>query len=198
MRKTLKIIVPVIALLMFLSTASSVQANNKVSATSITIEILPSVPGDFKVAPNGEIQIRGYTNQIFGVIAIGGTPTYDVYSDNTFDANYNPTTGTYAIHYDATWYVTAYSAAWEANPTWFTSQPTSGFSGNVEVKYTDAELSISSTGVVTLGSFSLKEVHCTFQGFGSLFGQTLRFDFEGTALTGGAWTGSIVIPPHAD
>ncbi len=151
--------------------------------------------GEFKVTPSGEIQIHGYTNKIFGFITIGGTPTYDVYSANAVDANWNPTKETYLVHYDATWYVDAYSAAWVANPTWYTSQPTSGFAGNVEVKYLDAELSISSMGVVTLASFSLKEVHCTLQGFGSLAGQTLKFDFEGTALTGGAWTGFVVIRP---
>ena len=194
MNKAFKIIVPFIALLMLLSLASFVKADNKVPATSTTIEILPSVVGEFKVTPSGEIQIRGYTNQIFGFITIGGTPTYDVYSANTVDANWNPTTETYMAHYDATWYVDKYSAAWAANPTWYTSQPTSGFAGNVEVKYSDAELSISSTGVVTLASFSLKEVHCTFQGFGGLAGQTLKFDFKGTTLTGGAWTGVVVIP----
>ena len=194
MMKAVKVIVPLVALLM-LSMFSCVKADNRVSATSTTIEILPSGVGDYKVTPSGEIQLRGYTNQIFGVIAVEGTPTYDVYSANTVDANWNPTTETYLIHYDATWYVDAYSAAWVANPTWYSSQPTSGFAGNIEVKYLDAELSITSTGVVTLASFSLKEVHCTLQGFGDLAGQTLKLDFMGTALTGGAWTGFVVVPP---
>ncbi len=195
MKKVSKVIVPVIVLLMFLPMASFGRGDNRVSATSITLEILPSGVGEFRVTPSGEIQLRGYTNQIFGVIAIGGANVYDVYSSNTFDANWNPKTKTYAFRYDATWYVDSYSAAWAADPTWYTVQPTSGFAGNVEVKYFDADLSLSDAGVVTLGSFSLKEVHCTFQGFGSLAGQTLKFDFEGTALTGGAWTGFVLVPP---
>lgn len=190
--KAVKVIVPLVALLMLFSMFSFVKADNRVSATSTTIEILPSGVGDYKVTPSVEIQLRGYTNQIFGVIAVDDTPTYDVYSANTVDANWNPTTETYLIHYDATWYVDAYSAAWVANPTWYTSQPTSGFAGNIKVKYLDAELSISSTGVVTLASFSLKEVHCTLQGFGDLAGQTLKLDFKGTAMKGGAWTGVVV------
>ena len=190
--KAVKFIVSLAALLMFFSMFSLVKADNRVSATSTTIEILPSGVGDYKVTPSGEIQLRGYTNQIFGVIAVDGAPTYDVYSANTFDANWNPTTETYFLHYDATWYVDTYSAAWEAKPAWYTSQPTSGFSGNIEVKYLDAELSISNTGVVTLASFSMKEVHCTLQGFGDLAGQTLKLDFKGTAMKGGAWTGVVV------
>jgi hypothetical protein len=192
--KAVKVIVPLVALLMLFSMFSFVKADNRVSATSTTIEILPSGVGDYKVTPSGEIQLRGYTNQIFGVITVESAPMYDVYSANTVDANWNPTTETYLVLYDATWYVDAYSAAWAANPTWYTSQPTSGFAGNIKVKYLDAELSITSTGVVTMVSFSLKLVHCTLQGFGGLAGQTLKLDFKGTALTGEAWTGVVVVP----
>ena len=192
--KTIKVIILLVALLIFFSTPSFAKANNQVSVTSTTIEILPSIVGEYKFTPSGIIQLRGYTNQIFGVIAVDGTPTYNVYSDNTLDANWNPTTKTYLIHYDATWYIDTYSAAWEQNPTWYNSQPNSGFVGNIKVKYLDAQLSINSQGVTTLASFSLKEVHCTLQGFGSLVGQTLTLDFIGTALTGGAWTGVLVVP----
>jgi hypothetical protein len=193
--KAVKVIVLLVALFMLFSVFSFVKAENRVSATSTTIEILPSGVGDYRVTPSGEIQLRGYTNQIFGVIAVNGAPIYDVYSSNTLDANWIPRTKTYLVHYDATWYVDAYSAAWEINPTWYTSQPTSGFAGNIEVKYLNAELSITETGIVTLASFSLKEAHCVLQGFGGLAGQTLKLDFKGTALTGGAWTGVVVVPP---
>lgn len=193
--KAVKIIVLFIALLMIFSMFSFVNAKNRVSVTSTTIEILPSGVGDFRVTPSGEIQIRGYTNQIFGVIAVDGVPTYDVYSVNMVDASWNPITETYLLHYDATWYVDAYSEVWVADPTWYASEPTSGFSGNIEVKYLDAELSITMAGAVTLAGFRLKEVHCALQGFGGLAGQTLKLDFKGTALTGGAWTGVVVVPP---
>jgi hypothetical protein len=159
-----KVIVLLVALLMIFSMPSFVKADNRVSATSTTIEILPSGVGHYNVAPSGEIQLSGYTNQIFGVIEVNGEPTYDVYSANTFDANWNPTTQTYNLHYDATWFVEAYSAAWVANPTWYTSQPTSGFAGNIEVKYLGADLSIStSTGTVNLASFSLRKCIARFR-----------------------------------
>ena len=190
------ILAPLIVLLMLLSMASFVKADNTVSAASNTVGAKPSVVGEFKVTPSGDIQLRGYTRQIFSVLTIGGTPTYDVYSANTYDANWNPTTGTYAVHFNAVWYVDTYSYAWTKAPTWYTIQPTSGFAGNIELKYFDAKVSIDSTGKVTLASYSSLELHCTLQGFGALAGQTLKFDLEtpnppGTAAT---WDGILITP----
>ena len=144
----------------------------------------PAVVGEFMVTPSGEIQTHGYQRELFIALTFGdgSTPTYDVYANYVYDYHYNPTTKILAFHYDAIWYVTPYDPAWAAHPIWYSSQPTSGFAGNIELTYHDAIFSISNTGVGILSSFGQAEIHCTLQGFGDVSGQTLKLSSESTGV----------------
>ena len=141
---------------------SLVSAAEIVPASCTAGNPVPLVPGDLTITPSGIYQFRDWGFfRTAAILTIDGT-NYNVYSVNTFDATYNPSTKVIVMHYDAIWYVGDGHSASD-----------NGFKGNIEMRLLGYNLVTSVTS----------DIHATFQGFGSFEGQTMVLSYEGPSAT---------------
>jgi hypothetical protein len=161
-----------IVLLMFLSMAPFVKADNKVPASEINQSAAKVIEGETSILNSGIIQFRGFEYDLVGQLTIGST-TYSLYCHNTLDGVYNPNTEVLSYRSDAVWYI---------DPATTTSA--NGFAGNVEVK----EYGIASyppTSAITEAAW-----HCTLQGFGEFAGETLVLSAQ---IGDSSMTGFVIV-----
>ena len=184
-KMAVKVLVPILALLMLLSMASSVKAF--VAPTTVPAKLVETVeelsysiiaPGTTVTTHSGVVLTFG-----FGIDFITGFTLYidSSYSLNSYNAGmtliYNPQTKV------ETWI--------SPHAVWYMDPPSVGSSNGFAGLVVSTFLGVPAAGDVSAATYA--EGYCTLQGFGIFAGETLVLSYAFTPTLVNTWTGFVIM-----